>query len=405
MACHTLLRALGFRAVPEEVRVPLPSEAVDVAQSTTVEAFLGNRVHEALERLYRDVAMGRNALRRGPGRLVRPTAGMRNGPTTSPWPAKTYGPEDYRRSGQMHAASLSRPLRPVRGRHHDRPGAAGHRRPGRRRLLRARGLHRPARPHRLTGPTRSTTTRRARAFPRSGGWTRTSSSRSTSSPCAGATRTSRPSSSYGTTSRSTRRCARVERPEQLEAHAPGRHRAPGAGRSAPPSSRPGPRSCAAGASTAPCARRWTHEQALQAPHADEAPGSDAQAGRELVDRLVVLEAEAARIQADRDAVRERLVEWARRPRLRARDRHRPARRRSGARRTPARCPPGTIPGASPSRTRSPRGGALGGVLEAWRPSGLARAVESGNLPAVAKERIMQYVTMGPRARVYLNRKR
>jgi putative RecB family exonuclease len=58
MACHSYSSLSAFEQCPKKYEYRYKLKTV-VPVGTTVEAFLGSRVHEALERLYRDVAMGR----------------------------------------------------------------------------------------------------------------------------------------------------------------------------------------------------------------------------------------------------------------------------------------------------------------------------------------------------------
>ena len=59
MACHSYSALSAFEQCPKKYEYRYILKPV-VEQTTTVEAFLGSRVHEALERLYRDVSMGRS---------------------------------------------------------------------------------------------------------------------------------------------------------------------------------------------------------------------------------------------------------------------------------------------------------------------------------------------------------
>jgi putative RecB family exonuclease len=144
---------------------------------------------------------------------------------------------------------------------------------------------------------------------------------------------------------------------------------------------------------------WAHERALERTDVS----LETLDGSALVDRLVQVEAETARLEAERDALREELISWAA-----AHDYDRVVGTEYTAKiwRTESSC---SLPGWD-----DPRRSAMEEIL---REAGLwdeyssvatfrlARAVEAGALPEEVRERIMQYATMAPRARVYLNQRR
>jgi putative RecB family exonuclease len=144
---------------------------------------------------------------------------------------------------------------------------------------------------------------------------------------------------------------------------------------------------------------WTHADAL----ADGAAAGEALEGSALVDRLSEVERRVAEFEAEAASLRERLVAWA---------------DASGYERVE-----GTGCSAKIWRSRNscslpawddPARREIEGILHEsglWDEYSsvatvrLARALEAGDLPEGVGERIMQYVTVGPRTRVYLNRRR
>lgn len=144
---------------------------------------------------------------------------------------------------------------------------------------------------------------------------------------------------------------------------------------------------------------WAHERDL----AGAGAGADALDGVALVDRLAVLDEEMRSLESERDQLRERLIAWAGE---RGYDRVAGTTYTAKIWRTESSC---SLPAwDAPERASLDAIVREAGLWDRYSSLAgvkLAKAVESGELPEDVRERIMDYVAIGPRARIYMNRRR